>query len=172
MFEQLTEENIDIKKMNLVHLYQSLNQPQISPGPGLSPQQAEAYMMVLMLTNRKMAIYVGLFFAQSNKRVLYMEGPFSNEALEAHMTEAESFTSEMGFLMTNLNFQSASPEEREEIIRTNPFFYRDVDLYYQSLSISEIEVKRSLGETTARKDAEADLHQIFLQQYVTILSML
>lgn len=172
MFEQMNDEFIDMKKLSLIHLYHSLNQPQISPGVGLSPQQAEAYTMVFMTLSRQMMVYVGLFFAQSNKRVLYCQGPFTPEVLESQMVDAESFTSEMGFLMTNLNYQSSSQEEKQEIVRTIPFFYRDVDLYYQSLSISEIEVKRAQGETTARKDAEADVQQQFFQQYVTMISML
>lgn len=172
MFDVIKEEFIDLKKLNLVYLYHSLNQPQISPGAGLSAQQAEAYLMIFQTAARQLVMYVGLFFAQSNKRVLYKVGPFNPENLETQMSESEVFTSQMGFLMTNLHFNSATADEKQEFIRTNPFFYADIDLYYQSLSISEIEVKRSQGESTARKEAEADIHQLFFQQYVTILSLL
>jgi len=172
MFDAIKEDSIDLKKVQLVYLYHSLNQPQISPGAGLSAQQAESYLMVFNNIQKQMLIYVGLYFAQSNKRILYKVGPFNAEDLENQMSEAETFTSQMGFLMTNLHFNSANNEERQEFLRINPFFYPDIDVYYQALSISEIEVKRSHSESTARKDAEADLHQLFFQQYVTILSLL
>lgn len=172
MFDQITDDFIDLKRSQLIFLFHSLNQPQISPGPGLAAQAAEAYTAVLQTLNQQMTIYVGLFFAQTNKRVLYRIGPFQSELLEAQMTEAEAFTSQMGFLMTNLNYNLATADEKQELTRMVPFFYRDIDLYYQSLSISEIEAKRISGDTSAKKDTEADLQKLFFQQYVTMLGML
>ncbi len=172
MFEAISETSIDLKKSNLLHLYHSLNQPQISPGPGLSAQNAEAFGFVIQHTPRSVSIYVGLFFPQAQKRILYRSGPVKMEAVESEMAEMEAFTGDMGFLMTNLHLAQCAPDQRHEILRTCPFFYADVELYYQALSISEIEIKRSQGEGLAKKEAEADLQHQFMHQYVSILSML
>jgi len=171
-FEQISQDFIDLKKSNLLYLYHSLNQPQISPGAGLSPEQAECYTFVVQDLRLQLSIFIGLFFPVSQKRVLYKLGPFNAEVLNTEMSETESFSSQMGFLMTNMQFGSASPDEKKEMLRTCPFFYVNVESYYQSLSVSEIEVKRSTAESGARKEADADQQAHFYDQYVTILSML
>jgi hypothetical protein len=172
MFEQISEDHLDLQKIKLMSLFHSLNQPQISPGPGQGAESAEAFTMVCELKPNQMAVYVGLFFPKMDRRILYRSPIFNPEALSTQIADAESFTTQMGFLMTNLNFGMASDEEKADLTRMNPFFYRETQLYYESLSVSEIEAKKSASETVARKDLEADLHQLFFQQYVTLVSML
>ena len=179
MFDLLTDPFVDLKRQNLIHLFQSLNQPQVSPGVGLGAQAAEGYLMVFQI-EKQMSIYVGLYFRESSQRILYYSGLFSPDVLEEKLSSAESFVGEMGFMMDNVHLASATDMERADLIRTVPFFYKDMDLYFKALRTSEIEVKKAKeksveigkGEGTASRDAQAELQKVFLEQYVTMVSML
>jgi hypothetical protein len=172
MFEIAEKVFIDLHKLALVHVYQSLNQPQVSPGQGLVSQSAQATILVLRNSPTIIEIFVGLFFPDSNNRILYKSGPFQAEIVEEKIAEAEGFVGEMGFLMDNLHYSSSSQPERNEILRRIPFFYKEMDLYFQALSSSEIEVRKTKIEAVAQRDAQIDNHRLFLEKYVQIVSML
>ncbi len=172
MFDLLKESFIDLGTQTLLHLYHSLNQPQISPGVSKKVQAAEAYMMVLQASSTKATVYIGLYFNDDEQRVLYSSGLFSMDQLEHQISQAESFLGEMGFMMDNLYYSKASSAERTDLIRPVPFFYKDKELYYQALSQSEIEVKRS-SRGAPVVEAVGDSHQRgFWEQYAKMLSML
>lgn len=172
MFETLENTFIDLKNLNLVHLYQSLNQPHISPAKGKGAQASHAYLMVLQSDPHSMMIYIGLFFPEESHRVLYGAKPFAPEELVGRLAAAESFVAEMGFLMDNTHLSKASAEERAEILRTVPFFYKQLALYYDALSTSEIETKKALQQGHTSRDQQADLQRAFWERYVQLLSML
>jgi hypothetical protein len=172
MFDAIEEVSLDPKKYQLVHLFQSLNQPQISPGAGLVAQTANASLMVVKSSAKGMEIFVGLFFPDQDQRVLYHMPVFSSELIEEKLSLGEAFLGQMGFLMDNMHFQSASVPEKKELIRTLPFFYSSIEAYYQALDPNEIEAKKGKTEIQHKKDAVADHQIVFLEHYLAIMSML
>lgn len=172
MFEQITRSFVDLNERALVHVYKSLNQAQVSPGPGMTALSATAYIFVFRNSTSESEIRVGLHFTENDQQVVYEMPMFQPELINEKMGEAESFVSEMGFLMDNTHYSSASPDEKKEILRKIPFFYKEIGLYKQSLTDSEIEAKKVKAEVGAQKDSMADQQRIFIEQYVTLLSML
>jgi len=172
MFKEAPYSSIDLKKRNLAHLYVSLNQPQISPHTGGSPESASGNILVIEERPGEVTVFIGLLFLRTKERLLYTSEAFNSELLADRLSEAETFAHEMGFMMDNTNIATASKERREELIRKTPFFYDDFNQYFQALSESEIQAKKSTLDTTAVRGASGDLQRIFLEQYVKMLSML
>lgn len=172
MFDQLADTFLDLSKKSLLHLYKSLNQAQVSPGPGLVAQPASAFIFVLRKTATDFEVLVGLFFLESRQRVLYQVPPFAAEVVNEKVTEAEGFVGEMGFLMDKVRLSSLTDAEKQEIVRKIPFFYKDTALYQDSLSTSEIQVIKTKAESLGQKDAHTEMQKIFAEQYVALISML
>ncbi|MBN8555714.1 MAG: hypothetical protein J0L93_09735 [Deltaproteobacteria bacterium] len=172
MFNLMKEEFVDLAKLSLVHVYQSLNQPQVSPGQGMVAQSASAFLMVCRNSPTVIEIFIGLYFSEANQRVLYHSTPFPAEVVEEKIAEAEAFVGEMGFLMDNLHFSTANATERNDILRRIPFFYSDFELYLQALSESEIEARNAKAEAITHRGAQVDFQRVFLEKYVQMVSML
>lgn len=172
MFDQATGTYLDFSKAELLHLYKSLNQALVSPGPGMVSQPASAMIFVFKNSNSQFEVAVGLHFVDSGQRVLYRVPPFAAEIINEKVAEAEAFVSEMGFLMDNLRFASLSSAERSEIQRKIPFFYREMSLYQEALTSSEREALKAKAETAGHKDAQAEISKHFYDQYLQLMSML
>lgn len=172
MFKQIPETFIEFSKQHLVHLYQSLNQPHISPGAGLVAQPATAHLLVFQTSPAEIVIFIGLFFPESQQRVIYRMDAFSPEFLAENLAQAEAFVGEMGFMMDNLRLSSATEAERIETIRLVPFFYQDIELFFKALSTSEIQIRKAKVETAVYREQQADQQRVLLENYVRLLGML
>lgn len=172
MFEAQADPFIDLKKNQILSLYQSLNQPQISPQPGGAAEPATCYFIISEITGERLYLYVGLHFFSSGYRVLYRTPAFLPEEIPEKLAHAEAFAGEMGFMMDDLHYSAANELERTEMLRTIVFFYRDTQTYMQALSSSEKEAKKTSAQTSVTKETRAEQYSYFLEQYVTILSML
>lgn len=171
MFEALDRDFLEAKTDRLVAYYHSLNQPRISPPSGGAAGPASAHTMVFQ-EGGALHVFVGLFFPEANQRVLYRLDSDLAERVPEALAACEAFTGEMGFLMTNTKFRDVAPEQRAEFVRTNPFFYQDLNHFFQALSATEIEVKRQKAELSAARDVEAEFQQTFVQAYVRLIAML
>lgn len=171
-FERLESPFIDPKKLRLIHLYQSLNQPQVSIDSDQAPEPALAHFIMAEAGEEQLYLFIGLFFLNSDERVVFQDGPFSPEDSPEKLAEAEAFAGEMGFMMDDLYFSSASEPERAELQRKVPFFYKNLQAYLDSLSATEQEVKATTTQLSLDKDTTAQKYSYFLEQYVTMLSML
>lgn len=176
MFDQVIDQvegtYLDLSKKSLVHLYKSLNQTNVSPGPGQVSQAANAYIFVFRNPSAQFEIAIGLHFADSGQRVLYTVPSFASEAVNDKVLEAEAFVGEMGFLMDNIRLSSLAAEEKSELLRKIPFFYKDMSLYQESLSTSEVEAMKAKVGGMGQKDAHSEMQKLFLDQYVNLVSML
>ncbi|MDB5038908.1 MAG: hypothetical protein JWQ35_2436 [Bacteriovoracaceae bacterium] len=171
MFEQISEVFIHTPKYKILHLYHSLNEPLISPADGLPVQTATATLLVMQDLQKSIEIFIGLFFPDSGKRILYKAPIFQIELLSDRITQAQAFVEQMGFLMDNKNFDKARPEEKKTLIRTIPFFYEDIELFYKALSATEVNFRQRNTES-ATHEASVDIETVFLEQYLRIASML
>lgn len=172
MFDEVTGTFLDLSHKSLMHLYRSLNQAQVSPGVGLTAQVASAYIFVFRNSPKEVEIMVGLHFTESGQRVLYKVPPFAPENTNEKVLDAEAFVGEMGFMMDNVRLSSLGPDERSELLRKIPFFYKDMRLFRESFTESELETQRAKAEATGQKDAQVEMHRLFYEQYITLLSML
>lgn len=172
MFDVCNEPFVDLKSSKLIHLYVSLNQPVISAGAGMSAEPAQGYVFACQDSSQRVILYVGLFFPQSDHRILYTLPPVDVGRLQEAISQAESFANEMGFMLDNSRLSSISTADRNDLIRTIPFFYRDLPLYYAALTDSEIEFKKSKVETSQARDAQVDAQRLFIDRYVELVSML
>jgi hypothetical protein len=168
MFEPAAETFVDLKKVTMVHLYHSLNAPSVSMGDGLPPLEAKAHLMVVQPKARFFEIVIGLFFRESGRRVLYKREPFPCEALEPKLSDAQAFVEQMGFIMDNVNFERSSGEDKQNLLRTVPFLYQDIDHYYQALNPTELKYLKAKAENSSPVDNQ----KLFLEQYLRIVSML
>lgn len=171
MFESLADTFIDLQKNQILGLYQSLNQPQISPQPGVAAEPATCFFILMEAGEERLLLYVGLHFFSSSHRVLYRTSAFLPEEVPEKLEQAEAFAGEMGFMMDDLHFSAGNELERTEMLRTIIFFYRDTQTYMQSLSTTEREAKKTFTQTVTR-ETRAEQYSYFLEQYVTILTML
>jgi hypothetical protein len=78
----------------------------------------------------------------------------------------------MGFLMDNIRLGTLSSEERSEILRKIPFFYKEMTLYQDSLSTREAEAIKVKAETSGQRDAHSEMQKLFFEQYLSLVSML
>lgn len=172
MLDKISHDYIDMNEFRVVSYQHSINQPQISLGDGRPTQVASCGVFELTTRKGKLSFCVGLFFPQDNSRVLYQtefeEGNLRQEALE----KVEGLISQMGFLMTDSNFTSLDSQAQQQLIRLSPFVYRDISSYFQALSRSEVRFKQNQSEISVKRDVAAIRQQQFIEQYVTILSML
>lgn len=172
MFEQVATAYLDLEKKTLVHLYKSLNQAQVSPGPGMVSQPASSFIFVFRNSPNEFEVSVGLHFSESGQRVLYKTPGFAPETVNEKVSEAEGFVGEMGFLMDNIRLGTLSSEERSEILRKIPFFYKEMTLYQDSLSTREAEAIKVKAETSGQRDAHSEMQKLFFEQYLSLVSML
>lgn len=172
MFDALDTTFLDPKKYSVLGLYQSLNQPQISPQPNVAAEPATCHFILVEAPNDSIQLFVGLHFFSSKYRVLYSTRAFLPEEMPEKIALAEAFAGEMGFMMDDLHYASAGDADRTEMLRTLVFFYRDSQTYLQALSTDEKQVKQSQAQTSVTKETRAEQYSYFLEQYVTILSML
>lgn len=172
MLERSPDEFIDLQSYQVLDYQHSLNQPQISPGDGRPSQIASCGVFELSDLRGVRLFYVALFFPTDQVRTYYrIEAPSEIEVAEARQ-KIDAFTAEMGFLMTDSKFSDMEPEARTKLLRLSPFLYKDVKLYFQALSQTEVRFKHDSLESVARREVELDRQQQFIDQYVTILSML
>ncbi|TVQ79880.1 MAG: hypothetical protein EA369_03780 [Bradymonadales bacterium] len=171
MFELSSPPFVDLQKEKLLQLYQSLNQPVLSPEPGLPAETAQAYFILSLGQGEKLHLYIGLCFLDSSHRILYKSEAFSDEEMVNCLVEAESFVGEMGFMMDDLHFQDGSEAERREMKRTNPFFYREHSQFLEALTRQEKAEKVSKAPLTQRQTG-SQKYSFFLEHYVRMLSML
>lgn len=168
MFERVSEEFIDSKSTKVIHLYHSLNEPSVSIGDGLPPQMAKAHLLVTQSKPRVFDITIGLFFPETSRRVLYKISSFQVDLLGEKISEAEGFAEQMGFIMDNTNLERSSATEKENLLRTVPFLYQDIQHYYQALSQTELNFLKSRSENPMQLDNQ----KLFLEQYLRIVGML
>lgn len=172
MFRQMEQAYVDPSKHSVVQLYQSLNQPQISPEPNVAPEASTSVFIVTEEGEEQLRLFIGLSFSPSEHRILYCSEAFLPEDSPEVLAQAEAFAGEMGFMMDDLRYGSATDRDREDMLRRIPFFYANQETYLQALSESEREAKLNHTQMTATKESAAEKYNFFLQQYVTILSML
>lgn len=172
MFENQADTFIDLKKLQLLGIYQSLNQPQISPEPNVSPEPATCFFILVETQGDQLFLFVGLHFFSSGHRILYRTPSFLPEEAPERLAHAEAFAGEMGFMMDDLHFSAANAAEKSEMLRTIVFFYKDNQTFLQALSSSEREVKQTQAAGNLTRETKAEQYSYFLEQYVTILSML
>jgi hypothetical protein len=172
VLQRCPEEFIDLQIFQVLSYQHSLNQPQISPGDGRPSQIASCGVFELSDLQGARLFFVALFFPTDHTRTFYrIEAPSGAEAAAAKQ-EIDAFTAEMGFLMTDSKFSDLEPEARTKLLRLSPFLYKDVKLYFQALTQSEVRFKHDSVELVAKREVELDRQQQFIDQYVTILSML
>jgi len=172
MFNLSTSLSVDLKSQPLLQIFHSLNQPQISPEPSMPPEPAEAYFLLCETRGEKLFLYVGLWFEASKHRILYTSSELASEDAAEALVQAEAFAGEMGFLMDDLRFSLASESEKAGILRTVPFFYEDHETYLKALTPEEREAMDTQTLKTATRETKAEKYSHFLEQYVTLLSML
>ncbi len=171
MFEQMKDSYIEMADRQLVHLYRSLNEPAISMTAGSQATPARGYMMVFK-AQKKIQIFVGLYFPQTKERMLFESKAFPAEQLHDNLSQGETFLSDMGFLVDNTHFFSANSDQKNEMMRTLPFLYREMDLYLQALTSSEMQASSRKVEAAQSRDRHVELQRTFLEQYLTLISML
>jgi hypothetical protein len=172
MFEPSSTGFIDLKKCEILHVFQSLNQPVLSPEPGLPAELSQAYFVISENHQQKVSLAVGLCFLQSSHRILYEVAGFTAEEIPERLVQAEAFVGEMGFMMDDLHFQDSRPEEQKDILRTLPFVYRDQETFLQALSGAERASKNLVVGATSMKATGSQKYSFFLEHYVRMLSML
>lgn len=172
MLSESSRAHVSLESHQIIHLYRSLNEPHISPGPGHSPEAATAHLAAVLGPEKKAQIFVGLFFPLSKERMVYETEAFLPAKLKEFMEEAESFVTEMGFMLDNTNYSTSKDAEKAEIRRSVPLFYEDMDSYMKSLSKNEIQAQQAQAEGRLTRTESAEFEVNFLEQYVKILSML
>lgn len=170
MFERRSDHFIDIKDKTLLALYQSLNQPQISPEPGVVPEMAQAFFVAIEMEDHATRLFVVLHFLESNNLIVYQTEAFKKEKLSEVLSQAEAFAGEMGFMMDDLHYLDATEDSRREMIRVIPCFYRELQTYQQALRDSDLDFKKTQTESLVTKETQAERSLNFLDQYIRILS--
>jgi len=135
-------------------------------------QPALAYLMIFRSGPAQLEIFVGLFFSETCQRVLYYMPSFPSEMIGEKLGQAETFLSQMGFLMDNVHFTSATQEEKNELLRTLPFLYPTIEQYQQALRPEELDAQKIKTEVVMKRDVEEDSQRVFLERYLSIVSML
>jgi len=172
MFELCSQNYVDLKKFTVMHLFQSLNQPHLSPEPGLPAEPSQAFFIVSEAATEKIRLFVGLCFLNSSHRILYGTTDFVAEDTPERLAQAEAFVGEMGFLMDDLHFRDSSEQEQKDMLRTTPFFYQDHATFMQALSGQEKQAKGAASSTTSARATGSQKYSFFLEHYVRLLSML
>ncbi len=172
MLQKSPDDFIDLQTYQVLSYQHSLNQPQISPGDGRPSQIASCGIFELADSHGKRSFCVGLFFPTDQRRTLYRAEVSDSSTPEEARQEIEAFTTEMGFLMTDSRLADLDSEARAKLLRLSPFLYKEMKLYFQALTQTEVRFKHEAVEGVAKREIEADRQQQFIDQYVTILSML
>src|SRR4051812_11628615 len=104
MFEPSKTPFVDIRKFSVLRFYKSLNDPEVSPAPGIPARKSTSTVLVLQNQTKELEIFIGLFFPESGERVLYHSTPFHLELLSERLSEAQGFSEQMGFILEDKNF--------------------------------------------------------------------
>lgn len=172
VFQLCENDYLEIEQSDLLQLYRSLNQPQISSSPSESPEPASACLMAIAVGEKKVRLYIGLFFFQSQKRMLYETQDLEVVDLAEMMVQAESFAGEMGFLLDDLRYSSASEADQQEMYRTTPFFYRELAGFNSALSEEERKSQSLTGQISKTSETKTSDRQEFVADYLQLLSMI
>ena len=169
MFEPQAQTFIALKDQRIISLYQSVNEPRISPQPDVSAEPAQCSFFVLEADQDRMMIAIGLFFPQSEYRILYKTQAFAAEELAERISMAEAFAGEMGFMMRDRHISAASARDLELIKKQIVFFHREVKDFLKvnaDLSHSSVNAESSTSSSSSSIDPK------FLELYAKMASML
>lgn len=172
MFYLSDQDFLEIDQSDVLQLYRSLNQPQISSKPTEAPEPASASLIATEAGDKKVHLFIGLFFYKSQKRILYQTQAVESIDLAEMIVQAESFAGEMGFLLDDLRYGSASEAEKREMFRTTPFFYRDLEGFNKALSEDERQSQTLTGQIFSPQETKNKAHQEFIADYLQLLSMI
>ena len=169
MFEPQAQTFIALKDQRIISLYQSVNEPRISPQPDVSAEPAQCSFFVLETDQDRMMIGIGLFFPQSEYRILYKTQAFAAEELAERISMAEAFAGEMGFMMRDRHVSAASARDLEIIKKQIVFFHREIkDFMRSSTEVSS----GSLNFEGATSASSTSIDTKFLEMYAKMASML
>jgi len=171
MLNRSQDDYVDLNRYRVVGYQHSLNQPQVSPGNG-QPTTLASCGVFEVADEKRSLFFVGLYFPNESSRILYEMEVSVRQPRPDVLQEIDSFINELGFLMTDSKLSELNPQAQQQTLRLSPFVYKDIGLYVQGLSQSEVRFKREQMQGAVKKEVEFDSQKQFIDQYVTILSML
>lgn len=174
MFKEQRELSVDLSAYRPQHVFVSKNKTKLAFDESSTAEACKAWCFVLEDVNEdRFQVCVGLFFLESQAlKVFALESNFEPQKTPENLVLAEAFAGDMGFFLEDLRYSSSSTKDQAEIRRLTPFFYPSLEAYLQALSDEERSSLMENFETTQIRAQSAEKYEHFVEQYVTILSML
>ena len=105
---------LDIPAKNVLRLQRSLGDVQIAL-PGIKAQRAAAYVCAFSV-EQGLRVAIAFHLRETNSVVFYLnDGNKTREEIAAVLNEGVLFTETLGFILTDLEIQKTSPEDKESI---------------------------------------------------------
>lgn len=117
-------------------------------------------------------IFFCVFLSRSQRLKIYESEVFPLEKTPEKLAVLEAFAADMGFQMEDLRFSAAEASDQADMLRLCPLFHPQVEDYLSALHPEERESLSENFETTAFRRQSIEKYSYFLQQYLTLLSML
>lgn len=130
-------------------LYQSINSPHLAiPGKPAGPAQA---FVLGLRGSAGFAVFIYLYLSEAQDCAVYVPGrrAASQEDYQADEAEALAFVESMGFMMDDTHFRSLPASGQDELLKTQPVFYKDPKLV-PGVAKSRADEKRTASTNLGR----------------------